>query len=167
MNSYILAIIAISIVGGFVSNLIPPKNIRLKKYLNFIISLIFLTIMISPIKNVIDKASILKENVDSFISSISSNVDYTNNLIIHTSIDKISLGIKEAILNEFKFQSDDIEIMIYYNEDYTEAIEINMIEIYLYDSATWIDEKKIKDFTEGLISCDVTIIKNRSLYENK
>ena len=159
MNSYIFAIITISIVGGITTSLIPPNNIRIKKHLNLVISLIFLIILIAPIKKTIDKTSIIKENIDSFIESINSNVEYTNNLIVNTSIDKISLGIKEAIVNEFNFKDDYLKIVIDYNKDNIEAIQIIKVEIYLFNEATWSDESKIQEFIEKLINCDVKIIK--------
>ncbi len=159
MNGYVIAIITISIVGGITSSLISTNDARLKKHLNFLTSLIFLIVLLSPIKNAVNKVNLLKENIDSFVSSISSNVDYSNKLIINSSIDNICSGIKNAITNEFKLKKDDIEIRIDVNSTNVEAVQIETIKIFLYNEATWYDESKIKDFVENLVGCEVTIKK--------
>lgn len=159
MNGYIIAIITISIVAGIGSSLVSTNDVRLKKHINFLISLIFLIILICPIKDAMDKVNDIKENIDSFVSSISSSVDYSNNLIINTSIDNICSGIKEAIIDEFKFKEEDVEIEIDVNSKDVEAVQVERLKIFLYNEATWCDENKIKNFIENLVGCEVVIKK--------
>ena len=159
MNGYIIAIVTISIVGGIVSSLVSTKDVRLKKCISFLISLIFLIVLFAPIKDAISKANDFKNSIDSFISSISSNVDYSNNLIINSSIDKISSGIKNTIIDEFNLKINDVEIKIEVDNTNIEAVRIEKIKIYLYNEATWLDENKIKKFVEDLAGCNVVIKK--------
>ena len=159
MNGYIIAIITISIVAGIGSSLVSTNDVRLKKHINFLTSLIFLIILIFPIKDAMDKVNDIKENIDSFVSSISSSVDYSNNLIINTSIDNICSGIEKALIDEFKFKEDDVEIKIEVNSKDVEAVQIEKLKIFLYNEATWCDEYKIKNYIENLVGCEVVIKK--------
>ena len=159
MKEYIIAIITVSIVGGIAFALVSTKDARLKKYVRLVISLIFLIVLILPIKNAVSQVNSFKDNIDSFFSSIGANVDYSNNLIINSSIDNISMGIKNALLEEFKLKSEDVSVEISVNRDNIEAIKIEKVKIYLYNEATWSNESKIEEFLDRIIGCEAIIVK--------
>jgi 4-amino-4-deoxy-L-arabinose transferase-like glycosyltransferase len=99
VKEYIIAIITVSIVGGIAFALVSTKDARLKKYVRLVISLIFLIVLIIPIKNAVSQVNSFKDNIDSFFSSIGINVDYSNNLIINSSIDNILKSLEKTFMS--------------------------------------------------------------------
>ena len=159
MNGYVISIIIVSIVGGIASSLISMTDNRFKKQLSFIISLIYIIVLIAPVKNAINNIKLFSENIDTFISSLNTNIDYSNNLIINSSIDNISIGIKNELLKEFSLKSDDVKVTIDVNTDNIEAVKIEAIKIFLYNEATWHDEEKIINYLDKLLGCKIIIKK--------
>ena len=161
MEKYINSIITISVVGGIITTLLPEKSSNLKKYVTYLIGLICALTILSPITSIINNVSNIKNNINDFFNDTFSQeaIDSSNNIIIDTSIDKVSDGIKTTLVNKFKIDSKELDVNIEINNEDISSIKITSITIILRGNATWENENSIKEFLEGIVSCEIKIKK--------
>ena len=162
MSIYISSILTASIIGGIISSLLPSREQRMKKHINFIIGLISAIIMITPIVNIASNAATFKDSVDSVINSldVSTSLNESNQIIVSTSIENICNGIKSTVINKFNFKEDDVTVTAVTDTDDIENIKIVKITIILKNEASWYDENKIKSYIEEIIGCAVEIVRS-------
>ena len=160
MNEYIYTVVTVTTIGGILISLLPEKSSKIKKQINFIVGLICTLVFISPIIGILSNSQAIKDNISSIVLSIdnvSSNA--TNEIIVGTSLDKISQGIKKSIINKFNLNEQDVDVRVFISDKSKEVIYIDYVEIILKNGATWTDDNKIKEYIEDLSGCKVKILR--------
>ena len=160
MKAYIITIITISIVAGIISSLLSSES-KLRKHINFISGLICAISLLSPIVNIAKSTTVLTDSIESIIGSldISESINSSNQIIIDEGTEQICKGIKEAVKSRFKFNDESIKIEATINDNNIEAIILERITITLLGDATWTDEKRVKEYIEELVGCNVIVRK--------
>ncbi|MBQ7353008.1 MAG: stage III sporulation protein AF [Clostridia bacterium] len=161
MKIYFTTILTISLVGGIITSLLPEKSNSLKKYVKYVIGLICAITLISPLTSVLGNITKLQSNINDFFDSNFSQkaIDTSNNLVLETGIEKVSIGIKSVLINKFKIDESNIDIDIISDDTDISAIKIAKIIIILKGNATWENSESIRNYLDGLISCDIEIKK--------
>ena len=161
MKGYIFTIIAVSVISGIISSMISGSKTNIKKYLNFVSGLICAISLLSPIVSIAKNIDSFSNSIEEMINELSNEgtVSEANKIILDAGKEQISEGIKKAIIAKYGFDESDINIAVCLNDKNIEAIILEKIEIYLKNKATWTDELIIKDYVEGLVGCQVEIIK--------
>lgn len=157
MNTYIITIITISIVGGIVSSLVAKE---LKKHVNFIVGLICAIVLLSPIVSFLNDSIIIKNGIYSLVDSLNLNENLSNRsqYIVNTSIETVSEGIKKEIINRFDFNENDVEVNLNAKQE-NGLTTIDSVTITLQNKASWYEESKVKEYAEELVGCKVIIKK--------
>ncbi len=161
MKEYIATIFLVSIVGSIIISMVSHRDPGLKKHISFVIGLIYAIVFISPVVSLAQNTELFKENMSNMFSELVTNdkIDKTNQIIVDSSVNKICNGIKEAIINEYNFNENDVKVNAQINDKNLQAITINKIEITLLNDATWYDADKIKDYVTNLVGCQVEVLK--------
>lgn len=161
MKKYISTIVLVSIIGGIVINMISQRDTGLKKYISFVVGLIYAIVFISPIVSIVQNTDVLRENISNMLSQVidTDKIDKTNQIIVASSVDKICDGIKKAIINEYNFKEDSVQVSAIIDDKNLQAIVIDKIEITLLNEATWYDGDKVKSYVTDLVGCKVEVHK--------
>ena len=161
MEQYFISILTISVIGGIITTLLPEKSSGLKKYLSYIIGLISIITLLSPLTKVIDDVSSFKNNIDNFYNETISQeaIDKTNSLIITSGIEKVEDGIKAILIEKYKLNESEINVTASVNKDDISAVKITQLTITLRGKATWEDSNKIKEYLESMVGCEIKIQK--------
>ena len=160
MNTYINTILTVSIVGGIVNSIAPIKS-GIKKYVSYIVALICVLCLISPLSNLILNTNSIKEKINSITSSIILNekINSANDLIVSTSTEHICNGIKESLISEFNFDDSEIFVDLTLDKANIEAIRIKCVNITLTGKASWSDAKRVREYLEDLIGTEIEVKK--------
>ena len=160
MNEYIYTVVTVTTIGGILISLLPEKSSKIKKQINFIVGLICTLVFISPIIGILSNSQAIKDNISSIVLSIDNvSSSATNEIIVCTSLDKISQGIKKSIINKFNLSEQDVDVRVFITDKSKEVIYIDYVEIILKNGATWTDDNKIKEYIEDLSGCKVKILR--------
>lgn len=161
MELYFNSILTISVIGGIITCLLPQNSKGLKKYVQYIVGLICTITLLSPLTSVIGNISGFKNNISDFFDNTLSQdaIDKHNDLILNAGVEKVGEGIKSVLIDKFKFDENDITVKIITNTNDISAIKISKIIIILKNKATWENPNNIKDYLEGMISCEIEIKK--------
>ena len=160
MNEYIYTVVTVTTIGGILISLLPEKSSKIKKQINFIVGLICTLVFISPIIGILSNSQAIKDNISSIVLSIDNvSSSATNEIIVGTSLDKISQGIKKSIINKFNLNEQDADVRVFITDKSKEVIYIDYVEIILKNGATWTDDNKIKEYIEDLSGCKVKILR--------
>lgn len=159
MSKYIICILVVSIIGGIASSLMTGKIESIKKHINFIVGLISVIALITPVIKLASSASVIKNQISQLTESIldSDNITHSNSLIISTSLEKMSDSIKLSVSKRFNLKEDDIQIDFEIDKSNIEAIEILKINVVLSGDGSWSNTEKIKDYIEGLVGITTTV----------
>lgn len=158
MSNYVITILTVAVSGGIINSLVS-KDSHLKKYINYIVSLVCVVCLISPIGSVISDLASIKQNINEYVDGIfvSDRIESSNSLIINTSKEKICQGIKETIIDKYKFNSDDIHVQLKLDESNVHALKIDKINVVLTGKASWSDVKTVEDFLKTTIGANVEV----------
>ena len=153
MNGYLYSIIIIAIITGIIKSVTSDMRLGIKKYINFVSSLIMVTVILIPFCNITKgitdiKKSILNTSKDIFSSE---HIIDSNSIIISTGKEKIAEGIKDALISRFAFDERDIYISVNTDESNISAVKIISVDIILTGKASWSNVSQVKDYTENLI----------------
>ena len=160
MNEYIYTVVTVTTIGGILISLLPEKSSKIKKQINFIVGLICTLVFISPIIGILSSSQAIKDNISSIVLSIDNvSSSATNEIIVGTSLDKISQGIKKSVINKFNLNEQDVDVRVFISDKSKEVIYIDYVEIILKNGATWTDDNKIKEYIEDLSGCKVKILR--------
>ena len=129
MNAYFNSIISIAVLGGIASSLITSE--KLKKYVRYLISLITILIILSPIASMVSNFDSIKYKFESFIENAISGetISKANSIIVSTSLEKITYGIKELIINKYNLNNEEISVEAVVDSSKIESIKITQINI--------------------------------------
>ncbi len=158
MNNYVITILTVAVAGGIVNSLVSKES-HLKKYINYIVSLVCVVCLISPIGNVISDIASIKENINDYIDKIfvTENIEISNSLIINTSKEKICEGIKETIIEKYKFDSSDVYVQLTLDESNIQSLKIDKINVTLTGKASWSDVKTVETFLKSTVGPNVEV----------
>lgn len=158
MKNFGITILASSLVGGIINSLVS-KNSKLKKYVLFVVTLVCTLTLISPISSILGDASKLRSSVENFFKGTytQDKIDAANDLIISTSKQRIEKGIKDLIIQRYKFDSNEVDVDIILNEDEIDSINIEKIHVNISGKAAWSDLENIKRYLEDILSGEITI----------
>ena len=158
MNKYINTILTVSIVGGIINSIAPGKLI-IKKYVGYIVSLVCILCLISPLINILVNTNNIKEGIKNFTSSIflKEELQNSNSLIINTGTDYICDGIKQVIIDKYGFDEKDIDIELVLDKTNTEALKIQCVNVFLTGKASWSDANRIEDYLNDLIGTEIEV----------
>jgi len=105
--------------------------------------------------------SSLQGSINSFFDeTISQNaINQTNSVIIDTGIKSVEDGIKSLLVDKYSLSENEIKVKATINDENITSIKITSIEIRLTKASTWQDSQKIKEYLEGILGCEIKIIK--------
>lgn len=158
MKGFTFTLLTASIVGGIINTIISKKS-KLKKYVSFIVTLVCTLSLLQPISQIFDSVSELKNSVAGFFESniISSNINSTNEAIINTSKEKIENGIKELVIQKYKFPENEVAVEIILDDSKIDAIKIEKIYVYISGKSSWSDADTIKNYLSSILSSDIYV----------
>lgn len=158
MNTFIYSILTISIISAILSSFISSSN-PLKKYINYLCSIILVFTILSPILSIFKNTFNVKEYISNFYHSINTEeiIQNSNTIIVNTSKKNVCNGIKEALISKFSFEETDVYVDLEINSKDITAIEITKVKVILTNKASWSDTDKVKSFLEELLSCQIDV----------
>ena len=158
MSAYIFSILTIAVISGILCSIISESN-PLRKYLTYLCSLVLVITLLSPIKNLLNSGSSIKEYINSFYHNIRTEeiIDSSNELIVNTSKENVSNGIKKAIMEKFSFKEGDVYVFLDIDSKDITSIKIQQVNVILTNEASWSDTDKVKSFLDELLGCKVSV----------
>lgn len=158
MNKYVYTLLIVSVVGELINSFISSFG-SIKKYVSYFIGVLMITCLLSPIINVINNTSSLKNNISDFLDGIVSEeiINNSNDIIINTGIDAIKDGIKKEIINKFDLEEKEIFIELDIDKSNIESIKIKKIYIILTGKASWSDVDTVKEYLENIIGGNISV----------
>ena len=159
MNTYISTIITVSVISGIISSVISSINDGIKKQINYIIGLICVIVLLSPIISIVNNATEFKNSISNFFESITTEekINDSNEIIVNTGIEKICQGVKESIVQRFGFDEKEVIVDAELNDTNINSISISKINVVLTGKASWSDVDTVKKYLEDLIGCDASV----------
>jgi hypothetical protein len=159
MTGYLRSIVILSIISGTIKAFFTDTGSNTKKYVNFLIGLIMVAVIISPLKDLRTKLNYAKDYINDFTNGIFTNevIDKSNYIIIKSSKEKICEGIKEAVISKYNFDTRDIYVDIVMDTTEISAIKITGVNIILTNHASWSNVDEVKKYTENLVGVTVNV----------
>ncbi len=159
MTGYLKSIIILAVISGIIKAFCIDASSNTKKYINFLIGLIMVAVIISPLKDIRVKLNNAKEYISDFSNSIFANdvIDKSNYIIIQSSKEKICDGIKEAVISKYNFDTRDIYIDLEMDTSEISAIKITGVNIILTNRASWSNVDEVRNYTENLVGVKVNV----------
>lgn len=158
MKAYVSTLLIVSIIGGIVSSLCSSLK-DLKKYINYFVGLIAIICMISPLTSFVTNISSTKEQIKEYFNSLTSEeiINNSNDIIINSGVESIENGIKNAIIQRFSFEENEIIVNLSLDKTNIEAIKIKQINIILTGKASWSDVDSVKSYLESIIGGNISV----------
>ncbi len=158
MNTYINTILTVSVVGGIINSIVPTKS-KLKKYISYIVGLVCVLCLISPLSSLIINTAGLKQSINDFTHNIfiKEDIEHTNSLIINTGTEHVCSGIKEIIIDKYGFDENEVIVELVLDKTNINAIKINCVNVTLTGKASWSDAKTIEKYLNDLIGTKIEV----------
>lgn len=158
MNTFLKSIITLSVISGIATSLLGTSN-TIKKYVTYLISLIMIFIIISPVFNILSSFDKIEEYIYNFNHSIKTEeiINSSNELIINNSEQKVCNGIKELIITKFGFESNDVYVSLECDKTNISSIKINSINVILTNKASWADTDNVKEYLDKTVGCYINV----------
>ena len=144
-------------MSGIINSLII--NGTVKKYVNYLISLICVLIIISPVFNVLSSISKIEEYINNFTHSIKTEeiINNSNSLIVNTSEEKVCNGIKEMVISKFGFEETDVYVSLDLDKADIGSIKIRAVNVVLTNKASWSDTDRVKEYLDKTVGCKINV----------
>lgn len=157
MNEFLRSVLLLSVVSGIINSLII--NGTVKKYVNYLISLICVLIIISPVFNVLSSISKIEEYINNFTHSIKTEeiINNSNSLIVNTSEEKVCNGIKEMVISKFGFEETDVYVSLDLDKADIGSIKIRSVNVVLTNKASWSDTDRVKEYLDKTVGCKIKV----------
>ena len=162
MNNYLLTIFLVSIGIGVV-NIIAPNIKSMGKYIKTVGFLIILSVIISPISNVLQyiDESFFEEIKDNLIDTTDDNKEkyeeILNNFLNEYSTDEIKKQINTILLEKFAIPEDECEIQVY--TDYVDnRLILSEIRIILLGKSIFKNPYQIEKYICELFKCECVVL---------
>ena len=157
MNEFLRSVLLLSVVSGIINSLII--NGTVKKYVNYLISLICVLIIISPVFNILSSISKIEEYINNFTHSIKTEeiINNSNSLIVNTSEEKVCNGIKEMVISKFGFEETDVYVSLDLDKADIGSIKIRSVNVVLTNKASWSDTDRVKEYLDKTVGCKINV----------
>ena len=152
MNGYLKAIVIMAVLSGIIKAFMSDSASGTKKYVNYLIGLIMVTVIILPFKNFTYQISNIKEQISDFINGydFGNALNDSNSVIVNTTKEKVCEGIKDALISKFGFDERDVFIELTIDDTEISAIKITGVNIILTNKASWSNVDTVKAYMENL-----------------
>ena len=159
MRGYLNTILLLSIIIGIISSFISDINNGTKKYVNYLMGLIMVITILMPFRNIATGILNIKEYINDFLTSIKTEqiIDESNSVIINSSKENISNGLKNALISKFGFSEKDIYVIIDTDETEISAIKLIGVNIILTNNASWANVDEVQRYMENLVGVRVSV----------
>lgn len=158
MKSFAFTVLTASLVGGIINSLVSKKS-KVKKYVLFLVTIVCTLSLLQPLIAVLTSVSELKSTVSSFFEGvfIQDKIDSTNDIIIGTSKARIEKGIKDLVIDKYKFDKNEVSVEIILNQDEIDEIKIEKIYVYITGKASWSDADAIEKYLCNMVSSEIEV----------
>lgn len=158
MNTYFNTILTVSLVGGIISSFVPERS-GLKKYIGYIISLVIILCLVSPLTSILTSTIQFKESINNFLDkiSVSEDIEKSNSLIINSSKEKISNGIKEVIIQKYKFDESEVIVDLILDTEEIDSIRVERVLVTLTGKSSWSDVGAVKEYLNNIIGTETEV----------
>ena len=158
MKSYIYTLIVVSVIGGLSSSFLSSFG-NIKKYVNYFISILTILCLLSPIIEIVSNVSNIKDKISDYFENIvlDEKIDNTNDIIINSSTEAISKGIKTELINYFGFDEKDLYIELEIDKSNIESVKITKINVVLTGKASWSDVDTVKSYLKNIIGGNISV----------
>ena len=158
MKGYSLTILTVSVVGGIINSLIDSQS-QLKKYINYVVSLVCIVCLIAPIGSLIGNIANFKGAINEYFDKIfiSEKIDAANSLIINSGEEKICEGIKNTLIDKYNFDKKEVYVNLEIDKTDLQAIKVKKINVILTGKASWHDAKTVEEYLKNMIGADVSV----------
>lgn len=158
MKNFAFTALTASLVGGIINSLVSKKS-KVKKYVFFLVTIVCTLSLLQPLITVLSSASELKDAVSSFFEGvlIQDKIDSTNDIIINTSKARIENGIKDLVIDKYKFSENEVAVEIILNQDKIDEIKIEKIYVYISGKASWSDAESIERYLSNMVSSEIEV----------
>lgn len=159
MNGYLKAIVILAVISGIIKAFLSEHSTGTKKYVNYLIGLVMVTVIILPFKDFTYKVSSIKEQFSGFIDSFDfeNAINDSNSVIVNTTKEKVCKGLKDALISKFGFDERDIFIDVIIDDTEISAIKITGVNIILTNKASWSNVDSVKAYMENLIGVSTNV----------
>ena len=131
MFEYVRGIIIAGTACSMAMIALPRNSSGCGRYCRYLTSLIILAVILSPLRDVSALVTKVKETFDmSFSYSVTEEEQSTANAVIGTSAGMISEYIIETSYEKFGFDRNTTRVKLILDENDTEHVVINEIQIY-------------------------------------
>ena len=157
MNNYVRSIVILAILSGILKALL--SNYKIKKYVNYLIGLIMVIMIIMPFNNFTHKINVAKEQINGIYESLDfqNKINDSNSVIVNTTKEKVTKGLKDALISKYGFDERDIFIELILDDSEISSIKITGVNIILTNKASWSNVDSVKSYTENLIGVNVNV----------
>ena len=159
MKRYLYTILLLSLIIGIISSFISDTSNGTKKYINYLMGLIMVITILMPFKNMAAGILNLKEYINDFFTNIKTEqiIDESNSVIINSSKENISNGLKKALISKFGFSEKDIYVSIDTDETEISAIKLTGVNIIMTNNASWSNVDEVQKYMENLVGVRVSV----------
>ena len=159
MNGYLKAIVILAVLSGIIKAFISDNNSGTKKYINYLIGLIMVTVILLPFKNFTYQIGNIKEQISDFINGydFENAINNSNFVIVNTTKEKVCEGLKEALISKFNFDERDVFIELTIDDTDISAIKITGVNIILTNKASWSNVDAVKSYMENLVGVNTNV----------
>ena len=159
MKRYLYTILLLSLIIGIISSFISDTNNGTKKYINYLMGLIMVITILMPFKNMAAGILNLNEYINDFFTNIKTEqiIDESNSVIINSSKENISNGLKKALISKFGFSEKDIYVSIDTDETEISAIKLTGVNIIMTNNASWSNVDEVQKYMENLVGVRISV----------
>lgn len=117
--------------------------------------------MISPLIDVLENVSQIKENFSNFFEEItdSDSLNSKNEIIINTGTNALVKGIKNTLLEKYGFNEKEIIVELETDTTNIESIKITKINVILTGKASWSNVDSVKEYLEKIVGGDISVVR--------
>ena len=158
MSYFLSSVLVLAIVSGIASSILC-QNEPLKRYVSYFLSLIMLTVLLTPLFKIFSSFDSIKEYISDFSHSIKTEeiIDNSNSLIVNTTSERVRDGIKELVVTKFGFDENDVYVSLELDEQDISAIKIVCVNVILTNKASWSDTNKVKEYLDKTVGCQINV----------
>lgn len=162
--TYIKEIIFSAIVCGFLSELSPGKERKSGKIFKYIVSIVFLLILLSPLINIIkDLPKNLTENElnyneNSHVGETIGNIkeEYTKSFEVISA--EICKTTAKMAADNFKVSENDFNLKLLVDVSDENKYQIKEIAVYPTGNAAKIKKEDLVKYFKSILHCEVKIV---------
>ena len=158
MKNYVYTLVVIALIGGIISHLFSSFT-KVKKYINFFVGLVAIICMLSPLTSLLNGVTGAKNSLKEYFSNVVNQeaIDSSNQIILNTGVESIKNGVKNTIINKFKFEENEVIVDIDVEKTTSSTITISEIKVTLTGKASWSDVDTVKAYLEDIIGTNISV----------